>query len=37
MNKKPYVAPEIIIVQQPQTLTDEELYEIFIEQFGGLN
>lgn len=37
MNKKPYVAPEIIIVQQSQTLTDEELYEIFIEQFGGLN
>lgn len=37
MDKKPYVAPEIIIVQHPLVLSEEELYEIFIEQFGGLN
>lgn len=39
MSKKPYVAPDFTLNKDPlpQTLTDEELVEIFLEQFGGLN
>lgn len=39
MNKKTYIAPDFTLVKDPlpPVLTDEELLEIFLEPFGGLN